>query len=58
MTLSIFVLHDTDEPAREVPSPAQRAFFQIMTQKHMAVLVHFIGEKKLVSWLWLPEEGY
>lgn len=49
MTLCVFVLCDADQPAHEAPSSAQRAFFQIMTQKYLAVLVHLVGENKLVS---------
>lgn len=56
MTLCVFVLHDAIQPAHEIPSSAQRAFFQMMTQKYTAVHVHFVGENKLVSWIWLPEE--
>lgn len=57
MTLCVFVLHHANQPAHEVPSSALRVFFQIMTQKYMAVLVHLVGENKLVCWVWLPEEG-
>lgn len=57
MTLCVFVLPDANQPAHEVPSSAQRTFFQIMTQKYIAVHVHLVGENKLVSWVWVPEEG-